>query len=67
MLADAGLDRIRDPTAVEFGNYWLHLKIGSDISSRLCVRKLIKKYGELAKVGVFVTFPLRNCILPRLR
>lgn len=54
MLTNAGLGRIGDPTAVEFNNFLLGLKIRADVSSKLCVRKLIKKYGcELANVGVF--------------
>lgn len=45
MLEDAGIGNIGDPTKVEFGNPPLAFAITLDLQSKLCVRKLIKKYG----------------------
>lgn len=53
-LAASGFGRIGDPKALEFGNRPLAVKLLLDLQSKICVRKLITKYGcELAAADLF--------------
>lgn len=45
MFEEEGIANIGDPTKVEFGNLPLAFAITLDLQSKICVRKLIKKYG----------------------
>lgn len=53
-LAASGFGRIGDPQALEFGNRPLAVKLLLDLQSKICVRKLIRKYGcELGAADLF--------------
>lgn len=58
-LIAAGIGRISDPSAVEFGNEGLAFIIAANTQGKICARKLIRKYGCI--LGSVAVFALSHC------
>lgn len=53
-LLEAGVGRVNDPSAVEFGNGGWAFVTAANVQGEICTRKLISKYGcTLGSVAVF--------------
>lgn len=59
MLAEAGLGRVRDPKAVEFGNGGFAFNVQVNLQANICMRKTIQKYGCL--LGSVADFAASHC------